>query len=88
MTLSIHRIIPSTEQLNELEAKVAHILGWQAGPVEVREVIKEFRLGRPPIHRYRSKTIDELRQVISPPQGITINRPALPSSRVSALGGN
>ena len=85
--ISIHKLIPDTGQLSKLEAQVAHILGWQAGTVEVREVIKEFRRGTPPIHRYPMKKIDELRQVISPPQGITVTQTARSINRFPALGG-
>ena len=70
MSLSVYKLIPSTEQLTDIEMRVSHILGWQAGSVEIRETIREFRLGKHPTDRYSRKQIDLLREVISPTQQI------------------
>jgi hypothetical protein len=70
MALSVYKLIPSTEELTDLEMRVSHILGWQAGTVEIRETIREFRLGNHPTDRYSAKQIDKLREVISPTQSI------------------
>jgi hypothetical protein len=72
--------------MTTLEMRVSHVLGWQAGTVEVRETIREFRLGKRPYDRYTRKQIDELTQIISPPQGITATK-AVNRSRIPNIGG-
>lgn len=87
MGISIFKAVPNQQELTDLETRVSHILGWQAGTVEVRETIKEFRLGKRPYDRYSKKQIDELTAVISPPQGVTVTRPAKGTTRFSPIGG-
>lgn len=69
-TINIYKLVPSQEEMNDLEMRVAKILGWQAGTVEIRETIREFRMGQRPTDRYTSKQIADITEVVSPPQGI------------------
>ena len=86
MPVPIYRLVPSVAEMTELEMRVSHVLGWQAGTVEVRETIREFRLGKRPYDRYTRKQIDEITQIVSPPQGITPTK-VVNRTRVNGIGG-